>query len=84
MKISVKLAMVMAIVATILMPLLTRSQVYADPNCSASKTLNVVAHTDDDLLFINPDIQDDIRGKDRHIGTKCIYKLLPCITGSSI
>ena len=76
MKISVKLAMVMAIVATILMPLLTRSQVYADPNCSASKTLNVVAHTDDDLLFINPDIQDDIDAG------KCVQTLY--ITGAPL
>ena len=28
--------------------------------CSAGTVLNVVAHTDDDLLFINPDIQSDI------------------------
>lgn len=34
--------------------------VYADPDCSAGKTLTIVAHPDDDLLFVNPKIQQDI------------------------
>lgn len=30
-------------------------------NCSPGRTINIVAHEDDDLLFLNPDIQHDIQ-----------------------
>lgn len=41
-------------------PFLTPLTAHAVPNCSAGKTINIVAHADDDLLFINPDVQGDI------------------------
>jgi LmbE family N-acetylglucosaminyl deacetylase len=34
--------------------------VHAVADCSAGKSMNIVAHQDDDILFLNPDIQHDI------------------------
>jgi LmbE family N-acetylglucosaminyl deacetylase len=39
----------------------TSSTVGAAPDCPAGATLNVVAHPDDDLLFLSPDLLHDIR-----------------------
>lgn len=35
----------------------------ASPQCKTKSIVQVVAHTDDDLLFFNPDLQRDIRAK---------------------
>lgn len=37
--------------------------VFAQATCSSGSTLNIVAHEDDDLLFLSPDLISDIKSK---------------------
>ncbi len=51
------LVAIIGLVGSLLLPL---QKAHADPACPVGKSLNVVAHEDDDLLFLNPAIQNDI------------------------
>lgn len=48
--------------ATLLLPLLPSQLVAAAVNCPNGKQLNIVAHQDDDLLFLSPDLVNAVRG----------------------
>ena len=61
MKKTVKLFVILSSTLSIVCSPVSLLIAYATPvNCSLGKTLNVVAHADDDLLFINPKIKQDI------------------------
>lgn len=60
MKRSVKMFSIASSILSLFCFLLNPVIALADPDCSAGKSLSIVAHTDDDLLFINPKIQQDI------------------------
>ena len=36
------------------------ASVHATPNCSSGSVVNIVAHEDDDLFFVNPKVRQDI------------------------
>jgi LmbE family N-acetylglucosaminyl deacetylase len=54
-----RLAVLLAVAGMLLLP--AASAQGAMDGCPFGATLNVVAHQDDDLLFLNPDILDDIQ-----------------------
>ncbi len=54
------LAGVVAVLGASLVALQARAGILDSSGCAAGRSLQVVAHQDDDLLFMNPDVQRDI------------------------
>ena len=54
-------AVLAALCTTVLAALVTGSTFAATPSCPLGATMNIVAHEDDDLLFLSPDLIHDVQ-----------------------
>lgn len=53
-------SIVVSLLSLICVQALPAQKTFASPDCSAGTSLNIVAHEDDDLIYVNPKIQQDI------------------------